>query len=87
MVLPAGTYHNASLTITPFTSDPVNKDATTGEPFTYSFIGNLVIKRSQYTDCGTLPLTGPSSEQPDEPEVHPSQGSRYLLCRRRVRYP
>lgn len=68
MVLPAGTYHNASLTITPFTSDPVNKDATTGEPFTYSFIGNLVIKRSQYTDCGTLPLTGPSSEQPDEPE-------------------
>ena len=69
MVLPAGTYHNASLTITPFTSDPVNKDATTGEPFTYNFIGNLVIKRSQYTDCGTLPLTGPSSEQPNDPDV------------------
>ena len=68
MVLPAGTYHNASLTITPFTSDPVNKDATTGDPFTVNFIGNLVIKRSQYTDCGTLPLTGPSNEQPDEPE-------------------
>ena len=68
MVLPAGTYHNASLTITPFTSDPVAKDATVGEPFTVNFIGNVVIKRSQYTDSGTLPLTDSSSDQPDEPE-------------------
>lgn len=69
MVLPAGTYHNASLIITPFTSDPVEKEATTGEPFTVDFIGNLVIQRSKYTDCGTLPLTASGSVVPDEPEV------------------
>ena len=68
MILPAGTYHNASLTITPFTSDPVNKDATVGEPFTVKFVGNLVIKRGKYTDCGTLPATDPSPEEPEDPE-------------------
>lgn len=68
MVLPEGTYHNASLTVTPFTSDPVEKEAETGEPFVVDFIGNLVIQRSKYTDCGTLPLTGSTPVQPDEPE-------------------
>lgn len=66
MVLPEGTYHNASLTVTPFTSDPVEKEAETGEPFIVNFIGNLVIQRSKYTDCGTLPLTGSTPVQPDE---------------------
>lgn len=69
MILPAGTYHNASLTITPFTSDPVNKDATLGEPFTVNFTGNLVIRRGKYTDCGTLPATDPSPSNPSNPST------------------
>lgn len=69
MILPAGTYHNASLTITPFTSDPTEKEAALGEPFTVKFTGNLVIKRGKYTDCGTLPAMDPSSSEPSEPST------------------
>lgn len=68
MILPVGTYHNARLIITPFTSTPSTEEASTGEPFVVNFIGNLVIQRSKYTDCGTLPLTGSTPVQPDEPE-------------------
>ena len=60
MILPPGTYHNASLTITPFTSDPGNQNATTSDPFTVQFDGNVVVKRSKYTDCGELPATDSS---------------------------
>ena len=69
MILPPGTYHNASLTITPFTSDPVNQNATTSDPFTVQFDGNVVIKRSKYTDCGELPATDPSPSSPSVPTV------------------
>ncbi len=55
MVLPPGTYHNASLTITPFSEDPTSKTAATGTPFTVNFVGDVVIQRAKYADCGTLP--------------------------------
>lgn len=55
LVLPPGTYHNASLTITPFTEDPTNQNAATGTPFSVPFVGNVVIQRNQYVDCGILP--------------------------------
>ncbi|MBO4340372.1 MAG: hypothetical protein J5835_02945 [Bacteroidales bacterium] len=55
MILPPGTYHNAYLTITPFTSDPLTSAATTGEPFTVNFDGDVVVQRGKYADVGTLP--------------------------------
>lgn len=67
MILPPGTYHNATLTITPFTSEPVEQDATTGEAFTVPFSGNVVVQRSKYTDCGELPITGSSPSSPSVP--------------------
>lgn len=57
MVLPPGTYHNASLTIVPFTAEPTTQDAATGAEFTVDFVGDVVIRRGQYTDCGTLPAS------------------------------
>ncbi|MBO4476397.1 MAG: hypothetical protein J5737_06730 [Bacteroidales bacterium] len=55
MVLPAGTYHNAKLTITPFAEMPTSKNAATGETLSVNFSGDLVIERGKYADCGTLP--------------------------------
>ena len=73
MILPAGTYHNARLTITPFTSTPSTQEASTGEPFTVNIIGNLKVTRSQYTDCGTLPAEDPRSSEPDVEDPQPDE--------------
>ena len=53
-VLPAGTYHHLTLTVTPFESDATTQDAATGEPYLLSSKGPVVIRRGQYTDAGTL---------------------------------
>ena len=55
MILPPGTYHNASLTIVPFTETPTVSSAATGAAFTVNFVGDVTIQRGQYTECGTLP--------------------------------
>ena len=75
MILPAGTYHHAKLTITPFTSTPNTQDATTGTPFTLDCNGDLVIQRGKYTDCGTLPAKKPWPNDSDAFDYGLSAGS------------
>ena len=57
MVLPPGTYHHASLTIVPFSETPTDKEAATGAAFTVNFVGDVIVQRGQYTECGTLPAS------------------------------
>ncbi|MBO4475912.1 MAG: hypothetical protein J5737_04240 [Bacteroidales bacterium] len=54
-VLPTGTYHNMSVTVMP----------VTGESVTFKSKSEVVIKRGQYTDAGTL-----SSESARKPVLH-----------------
>ncbi len=69
MVLPAGTYHNAKLTITPFAEKPDVQTAAVGESFTVNFVGDVTVKRSKYTDCGILPTEAPAEPEPEpDPE-------------------
>lgn len=66
MVLPPGTYHNAILTITPFAEEPTSQNAATGAPFFFPFVGDVVIQRNQYVDCGILPAQDiPFEMRPD----------------------
>ena len=60
-VLPAGTYNNLQITITPFANGASTQNAATGTPFTLSAARPVTIKRGQYTDCGILPTSQPSS--------------------------
>ena len=62
-VLPAGTYHNMKITITPFAGSARTQDAETGTPFTINCKGDVVIKRGCYSSIGTLPVAGPSEEE------------------------
>ena len=64
-VLPAGTYHNLKVTVTPFSGDAATQDAATGEPYTLSSKNAVVVKRGQYTDAGEL---APGSTR--KPKVH-----------------
>lgn len=61
MVLPAGTYHNAKLTVTPFSETPSVENAATATPYTVYFNSDLTITRSRYTDCGTLAASDPNA--------------------------
>ena len=63
-VLPAGTYHNMKVTITPFAGSARTWEAATGTPFTISCRGEVVIQRAHYTDLGTLPIAKPASTDP-----------------------
>jgi hypothetical protein len=63
-VLPAGTYHNMKITITPFSNGARTQDAATGTPFTISCRGEVVVQRGFYTDLGTLPLAKPTPTDP-----------------------
>lgn len=63
MILPPGTYHHASLTLVPFTEEPTVSGAATGTPFTVNFVGDVVVQRGKYTECGVLPA---SEGQADE---------------------
>ena len=62
-VLPAGTYHNMKVTITPFTGSARTRDAETAAPLTISCKGEVVIRRGCYSDLGNLPYIGPSEEE------------------------
>ena len=53
-VLPAGTYHHLTLTVTPFAGDATTQDAATGEPYVLSSKNAVEVKRGQYTSAGTL---------------------------------
>lgn len=69
VVLPAGTYHNARLVITPFTEDPTVQTAATGEAFSVNFVGDIHVQRGKYVDCGTIPAEAPAAPEPDpDPE-------------------
>lgn len=61
MVLPAGTYHNAKLTVTPFSETPSAENAATATPYTVYFNSDLTITRGRYTDCGTLAASDPNA--------------------------
>lgn len=62
--LPAGTYHNMKITITPFLESGLTQDAAGGTPFTISCRGPVTIKRGQFSDLGYLPASRPVSTQP-----------------------
>ena len=53
-VLPEGSYHNLTMTVTPFEGSAKAKDAATGEPYTRTSKGPVVIKRGCYTDAGEI---------------------------------
>jgi hypothetical protein len=53
-VLPEGVYHNFKVTVTPFEDGASTQDAATGEPYTLSSKGDVIVKRGCYTDAGTL---------------------------------
>ena len=53
-VLPAGTYHHLTLTVTPFVGDAITQDAETGNPYTLASQGDVVVRRGQFTDAGTI---------------------------------
>ena len=62
-VLPVGTYHNMTVTITPFESGARSKDAATREPFTISCKGPVTIQRGCYASLGTLPIARPATDE------------------------
>ena len=63
-VLPVGTYHNFKVTVTPFADGAVDKNAATGEPYSFTSKNPVLVKRGQYTDAGTLkPDMTPDPEQ------------------------
>lgn len=63
-VVPAGTYHNMSISITPFAEASDTQSAATGEPFTIYCRGEVVVERGKYTDLGTLPVAKTASANP-----------------------
>lgn len=62
-VLPAGTYHNMKVTITPFSGSSFTQDAETGDPITINCKSDVVVKRGCYSDLGTLPYISQSPEE------------------------
>lgn len=52
LVMPVGTYHNVTLEILPFASDPSEKDAATGTAFKIRARNAITIQRGKYTDIG-----------------------------------
>ncbi len=62
-VLPAGTYHNMKVTITPFAGSSCSKEAETGNPIVISCKGDVVIKRGCFSNLGTLPYISRPAEE------------------------
>lgn len=60
-VLPAGTYTNFRIRVTPFADGASTQDAATGTPFTLTSARPVVVKRGKYTDCGQLPASKPGA--------------------------
>ena len=61
-VLPPGTYHNMTMTITPFKGGASDSNAATGTPFTIKADNDVVVLRGKYTDAGTLPYVSSSPD-------------------------
>ena len=55
-VLPPGTYHNFCIMVTPFEGDAAAEDAGTGLAFMLLAKEDVVIRRGQFTDAGTIPF-------------------------------
>ena len=68
LIVPAGTYHNVKITITPFAqgADPTDQNAATAAPFTLTAKNAVVVERSKYTDAGTLPYVNPNGGEEEE---------------------
>ena len=62
-VLPAGTYHNVKVTITPFEGSSRTADAATTAPITISCKGEVIVSRGCYSDLGTLPYISQTPEE------------------------
>ena len=62
-VLPAGTYHNMKVTITPFAGSACSQDAETSSPITISCKGDVLITRGCFSNLGALPYIGQSEEE------------------------
>lgn len=68
MTVPAGTYHNLQITITPFAenADRTQKNAMAAAPFTINAKSEVVVVRSKFTDAGELPYVNPNPEEEDD---------------------
>ena len=67
MILPAGTYHNVSVTIRAINgsgSGSSESAVATFDPFTIYCRGEVKVERGKYTDLGTLPLEKPAATNP-----------------------
>ena len=62
-VLPAGTYHNMKVTITPFAAESRTQDAETGDPITVRCRGDVVVRRGCWSNLGALPYIEKSDEE------------------------
>ncbi|MBO4427821.1 MAG: hypothetical protein J5771_05015 [Bacteroidales bacterium] len=67
-IVPAGTYHNMKITVTPFTDEAISENAATGEPFTLTCKSDVTVVRGKFTSAGTLP-----ARDPDLPVIDPDQ--------------
>lgn len=54
-VLPAGTYHNMKVSITPFAGSSASRDAATSAPIIINCKGDVVVRRGCFSNLGTLP--------------------------------
>ena len=68
LTVPAGTFHNFKITITPFAenADRSQKNAMAAAPFTLSAKADVVVERGKYTDAGELIYVDPNEEEEDE---------------------
>ena len=62
-VLPAGTYHNMKVTITPFAGSACSQDAETSAPITISCKGEVLVQRGCFSNLGNLPFISQSEEE------------------------
>ena len=79
LTVPAGTYHNVKITITPFTksADRTQKNAITGAPFTLSAKADVVVERGKYTDAGELPYVDPNQQEEDDDVEWPTDSDAF----------
>ena len=79
MTVPAGTYHNLKITITPFAenADRTQKNAMAAAPFTLSAKSDVVVERGKYTDAGELPYVDPNAEEEDDDVEWPTDPTAF----------
>ena len=62
-VLPAGTYHNMKVTITPFADGGSTQNAATSAPIIINCKNDVIIRRGCYSNMGTMPYLSPSEDE------------------------